>query len=216
MAAIDAARSGSSRLASGAGHQLGGFKKFILRGNVVDLAVGIVIGAAFSGVVQALVKDIITPLIGMFGGIPDFSAWAITVNGTRFLVGDFTNTLLSFLLLALVIYLFVVMPVTRLMDKYRTEPQPAPTKECPECLSKIPQAARRCAQCTAQIEAPSEAVAEVMRSVAAPSGEHVADAAARVLVERLQGSAGGPGDQQRPPVGNEPAPSREARVEQPV
>jgi large conductance mechanosensitive channel len=216
MAAIDAARSGSSRLASGAGHQLGGFKKFILRGNVVDLAVGIVIGAAFSGVVQALVKDIITPLIGMFGGIPDFSAWAITVNGTRFLVGDFTNTLLSFLLLALVIYLFVVMPVTRLMDKYRTEPQPAPTKECPECLSKIPQAARRCAQCTAQIEAPSEAVAEVMRSVAAPSGEHVADAAARVLVERLQGSAGGPGDQQRPPVRNEPAPSREARVEQPV
>ena len=89
MAAIDAARSGSSRLASGAGHQLGGFKKFILRGNVVDLAVGIVIGAAFTGVVQALVKDIITPLIGMFGGIPDFSAWAITVNGTRFLVGDF-------------------------------------------------------------------------------------------------------------------------------
>jgi large conductance mechanosensitive channel len=214
MAAIDAARSGSSRLASGAGHQLGGFKKFILRGNVVDLAVGIVIGAAFTGVVQALVKDIITPLIGMFGGIPDFSAWAITVNGTRFLVGDFINTLLSFLLLALVVYFFVVVPVTRLMDKYRSEPQPAPTKECPECLSKIPQAARRCAQCTAQIEAPSEAVAEAMRSVAAPSGEHVADAAARILVERLQGSTGGRGDQQHPRVRYEAAPDREAPVEQ--
>jgi large conductance mechanosensitive channel len=216
MAAIDAARSGSSRLASGAGHQRGGFKKFILRGNVVDLAVGIVIGAAFTGVVQALVKDIITPLIGMFGGIPDFSAWAITVNGTRFLVGDFINTLLSFLLLALVVYFFVVMPVTGLMDKYRSEPQPAPTKECPEGLSKIPEAARRCAQCTAQIEAPSEAVAEAMRSVAAPSGEHVADAAARVLVERLQGRTGSRGDRQGSRVRYEAAPDREPRVEQRV
>ena len=216
MAAIDAARSGSSRLASGAGHQLGGFKKCILRGNVVDLAVGIVIGAAFTGVVQALVKDIITPLIGMFGGIPDFSAWAITVNGTRFLVGDFINTLLSFLLLALVVYFFVVMPVTGLMDKYRSEPQPAPTKECPECLSKCPEAARRCAQCTAQIEAPSEAVAEAMRSVAAPSGKHVADAAARVLVERLQGRTGGRGDRQGSRVRYEAPPDREPRVEQRV
>ena len=116
--AIDAARSGSSRLASGFGKELGCFKKFILRGNVVDLAVGIVIGAAFTGVVQALVKDIITPLIGMFGGIPDFSSWAITVNGSRFLIGDFINTLLSFLILAGVVYFLVVMPVTRLMDKY--------------------------------------------------------------------------------------------------
>src|SRR5918997_1152364 len=92
----------------GAGKELGGFKKFILRGNVVDLAVGIVIGAAFTGVVQALVKDIITPLIGMFGGIPDFSAWAITVNGSRFLIGDFINTLLSFVILAGGGYFFVV------------------------------------------------------------------------------------------------------------
>src|SRR3712207_4682847 len=130
--AMNAARSGSGRLVSGFGKELGGFKKFILRGNVVDLAVGIVIGAAFTGVVQALVKDIITPLIGMFGGIPDFSEWAITVNGSRFLVGDFINTLLSFILLALVVYFFVVMPVTRLMDKYQPAPQPAPTKECPE------------------------------------------------------------------------------------
>jgi large conductance mechanosensitive channel len=182
-------------LTSGAGKELGGFKKFILRGNVVDLAVGIVIGAAFTGVVQALVKDIITPLIGMFGGIPDFSTWAITVNGTRFLIGDFINTLLSFLILALVVYFFVVMPVTKLMDKYKAEPQPSPTKECPECLSKIPQLARRCSQCTAQIESPSEAVANVMRSLAGPSGEHVADEAARVLVERLQG----PGPRQSSP-----------------
>jgi large conductance mechanosensitive channel len=186
--AFDAARSGSSRLASGLGGQLGGFKKFILRGNVVDLAVGIVIGAAFTGVVQALVKDLITPLIGIFGGIPDFSAWFVTVNGSRFLIGDFINTLLSFLILALVVYFFVVMPVNRLMDKYQSAPQPAPTKECPECLSKIPKAARRCAHCTAQLEPPSEQVAAAMRSVAAPSGEHVADEAARVLVERLQGS----------------------------
>lgn len=199
MAAVDAARSGSSRLASGAGKQFGGFKKFILRGNVVDLAVGIVIGVAFTGVVQALVKDIITPLIGMFGGIPDFSTWAVTVNGSRFMVGDFVNTLLSFLILALVVYFFVVMPVTRLMDKYHPAPQPSPTKECPECLSKIPELARRCAHCTAQIEPPSEAVAAVMRSVAAPSGEHVADEAARVLVERLQGSgSGGSGEAPRP------------------
>src|SRR5436189_4318838 len=92
----------------GAGKELGGFKKFILRGNVVDLAVGIVIGAAFTGVVQALVKDLITPLIGMFGGISDFSSWAVTVNGTRLLVGDFLNTLISFLLIAVVVYFLVV------------------------------------------------------------------------------------------------------------
>ena len=188
--AIDAARSGTGRLAASAGGQLGGFKKFILRGNVVDLAVAIVIGAAFSGVVQALVKDIITPLIGMFGGIPDFSTWAITVNGSRFLIGDFVNALLSFVILALVVYFLVVKPVTKLMDKYHPAPQPAPTKECPECLSKIPERARRCAHCTAQIAPPSEEVAAAMRSVAAPSGEHVADEAARVLVGRLQGGDG--------------------------
>src|SRR4029079_12421504 len=94
----DAALRAPGGVMRGFGKELGGFKKFILRGNVVDLAVGIVIGAAFTGVVQALVKDIITPLIGIFGGIPDFTSWAITVNGSRFLVGDFVNTLLSFLI----------------------------------------------------------------------------------------------------------------------
>ena len=167
---------------------MSGFKKFILRGNVVDLAIGIVIGAAFAGVVQALVKDIITPLIGAFGGNPDLSSWAITVAGARLLVGDFLNAVIAFVLLALVVYFFVVVPVNRLMEKYRPEPQPGPTKECAECTSKIPQAARRCPQCTAQLEPPSPAVVEAMRRVAAPSGAQLADEAALALAERLRGN----------------------------
>src|SRR3954463_3917557 len=174
----------------GTGKQLGGFQKFILRGNVVDLAVGVVIGAAFSGVVQALVKDIITPLIGLFGGNPDFSNLVVTVGATRFLIGDFLNALIAFLLLALVVYFLVVLPVNKLMDRYHPAPQPAPTKECPECTSKIPKVARRCPQCTAQLEAPSPEVAEAMRQAAAPSGAELADQAARVLTERLQGKNG--------------------------
>jgi large conductance mechanosensitive channel len=182
--AVDRGRA-ASRMVGG---QLEGFRKFILRGNVVDLAVGIVIGAAFTGVVQALVKNLITPLIGVFGGIPDFSTWFITINGSRFLIGEFINALLSFLIVSFVVYYMVVLPVTKLMDKYRPEaPAPAPTKECPECLSKIPKAARRCANCTVQLEAPSEQVAAVMRSVAGPSGEQVAEVAAQALVDRLQG-----------------------------
>src|SRR5215218_5133674 len=102
----------------GAGKQLGGFKKFILRGNVVDLAVGIVIGAAFTGVVQALVKDIITPLIGLFGGNPDASSLVLSVGGARLLVGDFLNALLSFVLLAAIVYFMVVLPVNKLMERY--------------------------------------------------------------------------------------------------
>jgi large conductance mechanosensitive channel len=181
--AMDRGRA-ASRMVGG---QLDGFRKFILRGNVVDLAVGIVIGAAFTGVVQALVKGLITPLIGVFGGIPDFSVWAFTINGSRFAIGEFINTLLSFLIVALVIYFFVVMPVNKLMDRYRPDtPAPALTKECPECLSKIPKAARRCANCTVQLEQPGEEVAEAMRSMAGPSGEQVADAAAQALAERLQ------------------------------
>ena len=180
----------ASGVAGRAGKSLGGFKKFLLRGNVVDLAVGIVIGASFTGVVQAFVKDIINPLIGLFGGTGDLSSWVVTVGPARLLVGDFLSAVLSFLLVALVVYFLVVVPVGRLMDKYRSEPTPTPTKECSECLSKIPERARRCAHCTAQIAPPSEAVAAAMRSVAAPSGEHVADEAARVLVERLQGGNG--------------------------
>jgi large conductance mechanosensitive channel len=174
----------------GAGKELGGFKKFILRGNVVDLAVGIVIGAAFGSVVQALVKDIITPILGIFGGQPDFSSWVVTVGGARLLVGDFLNALLSFLLLALVVYFFVVLPVNKLMDKYKPEPKPAPTKECPECTHRIPAAARRCPECTAQLEPPSAEVEQAMRQAAAPTGAQIAEEAAQALSDRLRGGIG--------------------------
>ena len=176
--------------------ELGGFKKFLLRGNVVDLAIAVVIGAAFGNVIQALVKDIITPLIGMFGGEPDFSAWTITVGSSRLLIGDFLNALISFVLIAAVVYFLVVLPINKLMDRYRPEPKPAPTKDCPECLTKIPQASRRCRECAAQLAPPSEEVAAAMRQAAAPSGAELADEAAQALSERLRGRDGpsGPAD----------------------
>src|SRR4051795_6800167 len=100
---------------------MSGFKKFLLRGNVVDLAVAVVIGAAFGAVVQALVKSFITPLIGAFGGVPDFSALAFTINGSRFAVGEFINALVSFLIIAAVVYYMVVVPVEKLMERYKSE-----------------------------------------------------------------------------------------------
>ena len=128
-----------------------GFRKFILRGNVVDLAVAVVIGVAFGAVVQALVKDLITPLIGAFGGVPDFSSLYFTVNNSKFLIGDFINALVSFVLLAAVVYWFVILPVSKLLD--RVQPAtPVATRECPFCLSKIPIKARRCAFCTSDVE----------------------------------------------------------------
>ena len=131
---------------------MSGFRKFVLRGSVVDLAVAVVIGAAFGAVVQALVKDLITPIIGIFGGVPDFSAIAFTVNNSRFLIGDFINVLLSFIVIALVVYYFVVVPVGRMLDRLTpAPPPPTPTRECPECLSKIPAKAHRCAFCTAVV-----------------------------------------------------------------
>jgi large conductance mechanosensitive channel len=134
------------------GREVGGFKKFLLRGNVVDLAVGVVIGAAFGNVVQAIVRDFLTPLIGMLGGVSDASQLVWTVGGTQFPVGDFMNALLSFALIAAVVYFAVVMPYNRLTDLFRPEPAPAaPTKECPECLSKVPLHARRCAHCTSPL-----------------------------------------------------------------
>jgi large conductance mechanosensitive channel len=135
---------------------MSGFKRFLLRGNVVDLAVAVIIGGAFGSVVQAFVKDLVTPLIGAFGGIPDFAAWTFTVNGSKFLIGDFINSLVAFLVVAFVVYYFLVVPVQALMDRFRPDAEPASptTRECPECLSKIPAAARRCAHCTAQVSTP--------------------------------------------------------------
>ncbi len=171
----------------GVGRELGGFRKFLLRGNVVDLAVGLVVGAAFGTVIQALVRGIISPLIGAFGGNPDMSTWTVTVAGARLLVGEVLNALLSFVLIAAVVYFLVVLPVNKLMDRYRPEPQPAPTKDCPECLSAIPESARRCRDCGAQLAPPSEEVAAAMRQAASPSGAEIANEAARVLSDRLTG-----------------------------
>ena len=139
-----------------------GFKKFLVRGNVVDLAVAVVVGAAFTSVVQAVVKGLITPLIGVFGGIPDFSVWALTINSSRFAIGEVINALVSFLVVATVVYFFVVLPVTRLMNRFSPETPPTLTRECPLCLSKIPKAARRCAFCTADlVDAVDEAISRI-------------------------------------------------------
>jgi len=132
---------------------LKGFKQFLMRGNVVDLAVAVVIGAAFGAVVTALVKDLITPLVAALAGKPDFSAIVFTVNGSKFMIGDFMNAAVSFLLVAAAIYFFVVLPVNTAMERARRgEAPPDPTtKNCPECLSSIPIAAKRCAFCTSAV-----------------------------------------------------------------
>jgi len=129
---------------------LKGFKEFVLRGNVIDLAVAVVIGGAFGAVVAALVKDLLTPFIAAIVGQPDFSTIQFTVNGSKFLIGDFINALISFLLVAAAIYFFVVAPMNAIIARrHRGEAPPDPTtKKCPECLSEIPIAARRCSACT--------------------------------------------------------------------
>jgi large conductance mechanosensitive channel len=128
---------------------LKGFRQFILRGNVVDMAVGVVIGAAFATVVGAFTKDLLTPLIAALVGKPDFSAIQFTVNGSVFALGDFINALVAFLLVAAAVYFFVVTPVNALVSRMRKAPAPADptTRKCPECLSEIPIDARRCAHC---------------------------------------------------------------------
>ena len=133
---------------------LDGFKKFLLRGNVVDLAVAVVIGAAFKEIIDTLVKGLITPLIGVFGAVPDFSALSFSINNSRFLVGEFINAIVAFIILAAVIYFLIVVPMNRMMARMAPkEPEPQKTRECPECLSKIPVLATRCAFCTAQVKA---------------------------------------------------------------
>ncbi len=132
---------------------LKGFRQFVFRGNVVDLAVAVVIGAAFGGVVTALVKDLLTPLIAAIVGKPDFSGLKITLHGSEILYGDFLNALIAFLMVAAAIYFFVIVPMNALTARLRRgEATPDPTtKTCPECLSEIPIAARRCAHCTSVI-----------------------------------------------------------------
>jgi large conductance mechanosensitive channel len=129
---------------------LKGFREFVLRGNVVDLAVAVVIGGAFGAVITALVKDLITPLIAALVGTPDFSAYGVTIGSSRLLVGDFLNAVISFLLIAAAVYFFVVAPINAFIARRkRGEVPPDPTtKKCPECLSEVPIAARRCAFCT--------------------------------------------------------------------
>jgi large conductance mechanosensitive channel len=134
---------------------LKGLRSFLLRGNVVDLGVAVVIGAAFGTVVSALVKDLLTPLIAAIAGKPDFSAVVFEINGSRFLIGDFINAIVSFVLVGAAIYFFVVVPMnafTARMRRGEVPPDPT-TRKCPECLSEIPIAARRCAFCTSPVPA---------------------------------------------------------------
>jgi large conductance mechanosensitive channel len=130
------------------------FREFILRGNLVDLAVAVVIGAAFTAVVNAMVKDIVTPIIAAIGGKPDFSKLDFTINGSRFAYGDFINSALTFLIVAAVVFFFVVKPVNHLIARYRPEPAvDQETRRCPECLSTVPVEAKRCAFCTSALVA---------------------------------------------------------------
>ena len=132
---------------------LKGFKQFIMRGNVIDLAVAVVIGAAFGDVIKALVADLLTPLIAAIGGKPDFSAIQFTIHNSQFKIGAFVNAVIAFLMVAAAIYFFVVAPMNAVMARMRrgqAPPDPT-TKQCPECLSTIPIQAKRCAFCTSPV-----------------------------------------------------------------
>ncbi len=125
------------------------FKQFLLRGNVVDLAVGVVIGAAFGTVVTALVSDLLTPLIAAIAKVPDFSGLSFKINGSIFMYGHFINSFISFILVAAAIFFFVIKPMNLLIARSRKEaPADPTTKKCNECLSEIPMEARRCSHCT--------------------------------------------------------------------
>lgn len=128
------------------------FRSFVLRGNVIDLAVAVVIGAAFGAVVTSLVENIITPLLAAIGGQPDFGELSFSINNSVFGYGAFLNAVISFLIIALVIFFLVVKPMNVLMARFKpTAEEPAPVQECPQCLSQIPVGARRCAFCTAEL-----------------------------------------------------------------
>ena len=128
------------------------FRTFLVRGNLVDLAVAIVVGVAFGALVNALVTDLLTPIVAAIFGKHDFSSLSFTINGSRFLYGDFINAVLTFLSVAAAVFFFVVKPVNHLIARWKTEPPAdADTRACPECLSDVPKAARRCAFCTAEV-----------------------------------------------------------------
>ncbi len=133
---------------------LSDFKKFVLRGNVVDLAVAIVVGTAFTAMVAAFVKDFITPLIAAIFGKSNFSSLYFTAHNSRFYYGDFVDTVIAFLIIALVVFFAVVLPLNALMKRLnmlpKEEPEPE-TRDCPECLSEIPLAAHKCAYCTSEV-----------------------------------------------------------------
>jgi large conductance mechanosensitive channel len=137
---------------------LKGFKQFLLRGNVVDLAVGVVMGAAFGTVVNSFVKDLLTPFIAATVGKPNFAYLILEVNGAKITYGDFLNAAISFLLVATAVYFFVVLPVNTLMSRAKKEPPADPTsKKCPECLSEIPIDARKCAHCCTPLSVTAKA-----------------------------------------------------------
>lgn len=131
---------------------IGEFRAFILRGNLVDLAVAVVIGTAFTAVVNALVEDLVTPLVAAIGGEPDFAGLTFEINGSEFLYGDFINAALTFLIVAAVVFFLVVKPVNALLDRFQTEqPVEEETRECPQCISQIPVRASRCGFCTSEV-----------------------------------------------------------------
>ncbi|MFF4412429.1 large conductance mechanosensitive channel protein MscL [Streptosporangium sp. NPDC001559] len=129
---------------------INGFKKFLLRGNVIDLAVAVIIGAAFTAIVNSFVSDILTPLIAAIGGRPDFSALTLRIGGGEIKYGLFLNALISFLIVAAVIYFLIVSPYEKLSSRFARREESS-LRDCPECLSEIPRAAVRCSQCTAQV-----------------------------------------------------------------
>ncbi len=131
---------------------LSGFKQFILRGNVLDLAVGVVIGASFGAVVNSLVENLLTPLIGALVKAPDFSSLSFTLNDSKFMYGSFLNAFISFILVAAAVYFFVVLPMNNLLAKMKKGDAPAAptTKQCPECMSDVHKEASRCAHCTSK------------------------------------------------------------------
>ena len=128
-----------------------GFRAFLLRGNIVDLAIGIVVGAAFNGVVQSFVSAFITPLIQLFGAPAEYGTLSFTIRGTHFVYGQFLNSAISFVIVCGVVYFLVVTPLHELQDRFLPGRRPAPTRECPLCLSKVPSGATRCMYCTSDL-----------------------------------------------------------------